>query len=405
MNLIKDYPNDVTKTQLTKKITLNGKTSPYPVYKIPLNLLYFNDRNDRISTFINKYENENKNLPPLDLKNHEEFNKIIHEFIKESKIDAFNKTKKNIFLVDQREPGIVLSDGRIIDGNRRFCCLRELHSENPNKYGEFEAVILDGTNQNQEYEKQIKMLELMVQHGEDEKIGYNPIERLFGIYKDIEKNKLLTVEEYARSINESEKKVREELEIAKLVVEFLEFFNCSEMFYIARELKIDGPIRELWNTIRNKNGEDIEKMKQLAFVTLASRIQLDTEDVTRNIRNLGKTFKSKYKNEFLEGSENIVQQALEKLPEKGGIDYFNDLIKDDELKDDLKEHLSRFKEKVSSAEVKDKPIYLLGKSLDAIKEIDTNIFMKLTQEKKNEIKDKCKEINESISEILGKINV
>lgn len=63
-------------------------------------------------------------------------------------------------MVDQREPGVVLSDGRIIDGNRRYTCLRKL-SEKNDRFKYFEAVILERNIENNA--KQIKMLELFIQ--------------------------------------------------------------------------------------------------------------------------------------------------------------------------------------------------------------------------------------------------
>ena len=39
-----------------KRITINGETKNYPTYKIPLNLLMFNEKNGRIITEIAQYK-------------------------------------------------------------------------------------------------------------------------------------------------------------------------------------------------------------------------------------------------------------------------------------------------------------------------------------------------------------
>ena len=127
-------------------------------------------------------------------------------------------TQENIKLLNQQKYGVVLNDGRIIDGNRRFTCLRNLSKESDN-FNYFETVILE-----KDYEhsaKQIKMLELQIQIGSEERVDYDPIDRLVGIYRDIEESKLLTEEEYARSTNKKVNTIRRELDIAKLLVEFL----------------------------------------------------------------------------------------------------------------------------------------------------------------------------------------
>jgi AGCS family alanine or glycine:cation symporter len=65
----------------------------------------------------------------------------------------------------------------------------------------FETVILDTSIDTDK--KQIKMLELAIQHGEEKKVDYNPIDRLVGVYQDIIETELLTIEEYAQSTNEN----------------------------------------------------------------------------------------------------------------------------------------------------------------------------------------------------------
>ena len=171
----------VIKTGLSKKITINGVTKAYPVYKVRLDMLFYNDQNDRIATWISQYKSENGIDSFADL-DREEFNSIIERFIVQSNEAAIEKTQLNISLVNQREPGVTLSDGRIIDGNRRFTCLRRLSKENT-EFNWFETVILETNIESDR--KQIKMLELAIQHGEEKKVDYNPIDRLVGVYQDI----------------------------------------------------------------------------------------------------------------------------------------------------------------------------------------------------------------------------
>ena len=45
----------VEKTNLTRKLTLGGVTKAYPVYRVRLDLLYYNDQNDRIATWVSEY--------------------------------------------------------------------------------------------------------------------------------------------------------------------------------------------------------------------------------------------------------------------------------------------------------------------------------------------------------------
>ena len=56
MNLLVDGLEEKTvfKTELTKQLSIDNHTEVYPVYKIRLDKLYYNDQNDRIATWISQ---------------------------------------------------------------------------------------------------------------------------------------------------------------------------------------------------------------------------------------------------------------------------------------------------------------------------------------------------------------
>ena len=125
-NLLRDgMGRTVLPTNLTRKLTVEGVTRAYPVYRVRLDQLFYNDQNDRIATWISQYKNENGEQAFAAL-SRDAYNAIIEQFIIKSNEAAIEKTQMNIALVNQREPGVILTDGRVIDGNRRFTCLRRL---------------------------------------------------------------------------------------------------------------------------------------------------------------------------------------------------------------------------------------------------------------------------------------
>ena len=112
------------------RLTIDGKTESFQSYLVPIDGLFFNDLNGRISTYIE--ENNNCNDSSQNLKKLltagklELYNDMIADFIKKSANDndaSYKKTKNDIRLNGQKIPGVILKDGRIIDGNRRFTCL------------------------------------------------------------------------------------------------------------------------------------------------------------------------------------------------------------------------------------------------------------------------------------------
>ena len=58
MNLLKEGLEQrvVERTTMTRKLTVDGLTKAYPVYKIRLDWLFYNDQNDRIATWISQYK-------------------------------------------------------------------------------------------------------------------------------------------------------------------------------------------------------------------------------------------------------------------------------------------------------------------------------------------------------------
>ncbi len=376
MNLLQDgiSQHAVLETALTRKLTVDGVTQAYPVYKIKLDWLYYNDQNDRIATWISQYRSQHDGRAP-DLADREAYNQVIGGFIVESNPEALRKTKANIKLTDQREPGVVLNDGRIIDGNRRFTCLRQLCEEN-DRFGYFEAVILDRSIENSA--KQIKLLELAIQHGEESKVDYDPIDRLVGIYNDIVKTGLLSEEEYARSTNETAGEVKKRVGLAQLMAEFLAFVNAPDQFYIARDLQVYYPLEELQRLLRKCRTEDEqEDLKNSVFVNILMR---PTGDMSRFVRNFKNIVGSEYQEDFLEEQRELAEQVLDALPsvEEMSTQAIRDYVRTRrDLGNALERSVEDYLTRTKKTETRNRPIQMVEKATGFLESIDTNILRKL----------------------------
>ena len=115
----------VIKTDRATKMVVDGLTDTYPIYQVRLDHLFFNDQNDRIATWISQYKADN-GADSLNRNDVERYNAVIQSFITQSNPDRLKQTEMNIEMIGQQEHGVVLADGRIINGNRRFSCLRNL---------------------------------------------------------------------------------------------------------------------------------------------------------------------------------------------------------------------------------------------------------------------------------------
>lgn len=378
----------VQKTSQSRKVTFGGKTEIYPVYRVRLDKLYYNDQNDRISTWITQYESQN-GTGTLSLLDTETYNHVIEDFICKSNPEAIQKTKNNIALVGQREAGVVLADGRIVDGNRRYTCLRKIERES--KVPQFfETVIMEVDIQADK--KQIKLLELAIQHGEEKKIDYDLIDYAIGTYRDIVQTNLLTAEEYAQSANESLSEVNERIEVAKVICEFLDYLQLPEQYHIAREYQVYSLFREMMAPMKKLNDLEKTQLKHIAFSnTMMNAIQ----DQRRFIRDIKKLIRDETYTDYLAEQQPLEQQiqnlyAAEEIHSKQDIDSFAQ--KNHEITEKLQMSMERALQKSRSKQLKNKPIDNLTRCIDLLMEVDPRLFVRLNQEEKKSLQDKLNEI-------------
>lgn len=424
INLKELVGSRIKKTTGTRKLTIKGNTDNFPVYIIPLDLLYYNDRNGRIATYISQYISSGNALNKSNL---EEYNNILQEFIKRSNPTALENTKINIEKFNQRVPGVVLNDGRVIDGNRRFTCLRMLKQEGKDVF--FEAVILDPADGIDE--RDIKRLELNLQHAEERPVDYNPIDNLVDVYRDVVENKLFTIKEYAENTNKKPKDVELMLKKAELMVQLLEFMNANGQYHIAREMELDGPLQELV-TILNKDfkNSDFRKLNEANYEDKAEQAEYlrirnalftaifskrkvndgdDKGDLTREIRDMGKyIINADNREEFLDEYEEIVEEVYETFHEHDVVN--SQTIKDigRELSDVRKEGREIIEKKVEDTRVKvtkAKPVDLLNKAFDDIDRIELDQVERLDVTTASEFKVILEKIEEKMKVFGERINV
>lgn len=402
-NLLLNDDSHIEMLNYAKKISIDGATKDLPVYRIPISELYYNDQNDRIATWISQYlAQEGKAFAYKTESEREEYNSIIEKFIINSNKERLNKTMNNIKLFNQREPGVVLKDGRIIDGNRRFTCLRLLSKEDYN-FGYFEAVILDKDVEHDK--KQIKLLELSLQHGTDTIVDYDPIDRLVGLYKDVEENKLLTVNEYAQSTDAKVKEVETKLKEAKLMVEFLEFIKAPKQYHIARDLAIDGPLIEIMMILDKEHDEDrINDLKNTLFTLLLVKPE---GDITRFIREVKKLSNTEHMDKYIETQKPLSMEVYNKLPSENNttLEFINEQVRaDDETRQTMQKNLFDFTHKVQIEKAKNKPLEYLNSSIKNIAQIDTDQIEYMKFEDVKQISDKIQEIKDYLEIIEDKID-
>lgn len=407
MNLLqKAAANQLRKTNERKKLTIRNQVDDkYDVYEIPLELLYYNDQNGRINTLYKKYRSNHGLISPKP--GNSEYNKIFEEFIFNSNIQAMKDTKRSIDEKSQQEPGVVLPDGRVIDGNRRFTALRMLERErNIPQY--FNAVILPLDQKSKTDEKIIKELELDLQLGREERVNYDPIDRIFDVYNTIKVEKIMNEDEYKKACGYRDtRKINRDIRLAELIIKFIGIVspggNPVDKFYLARDLKLDGPIEEIESTITNLKSNDKESIKEAVLVYMATSKVVDTQnDTTRVMRDL--------KMNILKGSErleyfldavddkvDIIIDAFEENPIQSANELKSVIEEDNEVEKSVHSLIKSTNRIIYKGKIENertKALIELENVRDSLSDIDSEDFSELTVEENIQARDVIREIND-----------
>jgi len=405
---------------LPKRLTINGVTDNYESRKIPLNKLFYNDMNGRISTHMEEYSSSHLNVDFNDLikNNIFEYNNLIAKFVKDSAADdgkSYNKTKEDIRRNGQKEVGVVLSDGRIIDGNRRFTALRELYLETGDpKYGYFEAVCLDApVPGNKEKWKQIKLLELNLQFNVDEKRQYNRIDFLVSFWKDTicNETKIFEKQEYVYATGIKESEFDKNVRIVLTMLDYLNWRGIPKSFYVLKNEKLDGPIEDIANKRNKINDSMWEEKKGIVFNYLTINNQGDR---TREIRKLidslingSKLFAGVEKALLKDNNEFKAAKIIELMNSSTPLTSEQYAELSSNRKDISDVLLSSFNEgsyEDSMEKVINAPKETLEKILNQISTLDLVYLKNITADQKEEIQKSITKLENKITEIKNAID-
>ena len=284
---------------------------------------------------------------------------------------------------------MTLADGRIVDGNRRFTCLRRLQRESAEPVF-FETVLMEMDIQADK--KQIKLLELAIQHGEEKKVDYDLIDFAIGTYRDVVRTKLLTAEEYAASANESLADVKKRIEIAGVICEFLEYIRLPEQYYAAREYQVYSLFQEML-PIRPANEEDRKLLKTIVFQNVMMQAIVDQRKYIRDVKTL---VRNNLYEEYFEDQKRLGQQIRElfsafSVSTKVDVDRF--AADNGKITEELQLSLEKALLRSRSKALKAKPMENAEKGYALLIDIDPRQFGRMTTEEKEDLKSKLKDLS------------
>lgn len=389
---------NVLPTGRKEKHSIDGVTRDFEVYKIKSDLLFYNEQNDRIATWVSEYDSEHGgdllSLP------REKYNEVIEGFIVQSNTQALRKTQNDIAFRGQLRPGVVLDDGRVIDGNRRLTCIRRI-ARDKNDPGWFEAIILDDSIGSDP--KRIKLLELSIQIGEEEKVSYDPVDRLVGVYRDIIKNHLITPAEYGKATGLKEGEVKKLVDRAQYMEEFLVFCNAPEQYHLARTLKVDGPLGEFTRILnKQKSPRNRELTKQLMF---ANMVVQPEGDITRAVRVFGDVAETDAEPEFRASEHQAMADLLYKMgSEPLTHEKVRRLRSDFDLVSKFVRASDKASETVRRIKLRDTPVKKSSECLRDLEQIMPEMLDTLSRGDLEKVRRNLVALQEKAGELIGDID-
>lgn len=294
------------------------------VFNIPLSYLIYNKYNGRILSRTKSLEKQNQAINVET----EEGRDLIEKLLWESKIDRNKKTELSIREFGQQKVGIITKDGVIIDGNRRAMLLNKV-----DRTGYFKAIVLPVTLEENPIE--IERLETTYQMGEDEKLGYNPIEKYLKAKQIFDKlTPKISETEAIKSISdwmgETEGEIRKYLDTMAVMDEYLEYLEYDGI-YTQLDSREDQflSLTKWLNTFYGESSKkafdgytdsDVDDLKLIAFDFLRFRNEYDGKE----FRNLAEGNSDKHffgDKEIWKSFSSKHNEIIRKLPKEPEIDF------------------------------------------------------------------------------------
>ena len=369
------------------EVVYNGVRKKLPVHEIPLDVLIYNKYNGRIASMVKSYERQHRDLDAT----RTDDKAVIEQFLWDSNPGRNKHTEQDLQDNKQLRYGIVTRDGVIIDGNRRALLLAKIAGRKKELPGIFLAVILDDTLDGNP--KEIMRLETAYQMGEDEKLGYNAIEKYLRV-KDLEEQHF-DLGEIAKMMSEDEDAIKKWKRTMGLMDSYLQLLNYDGIY--TRLDDTEGLFVDLDQYLERYKNEtalatwaykptDVSDLQTIFFDLIRARFSGDgklyrsagrpskkesffcTEDVWKEFRDFH------FANiDPITEVEKSVDRYRQENPDGNLDELLKQRDKDWEAKirPKLQENFGRSQRKLDDFNAKSAPLELLTRALKTLETIDT----------------------------------
>lgn len=266
------------------RVELKGKIHTLSVYRVPTKLLIYNIRNGRFAAELMAKEEELKRkLDPTI----EADAKIIQKLLMDQSESETQALREDLKVHGQLEPGIITFDGAVINANRRMAILTALFEETGEP--KFEYLLVGRLPPNVD-EKDLWRIEAGLQFAKDFRLEYGPVNELLKLKEGRDRG--LTERDISRSLlgRYSVTKIKEKLEVLKLIETYLEFIGKPREFHVIHDERSVEKFNSLQSSVVAplKKRQEMKDSEIAKLVTLAFLIIEKTGLRHWDVRQLGK---------------------------------------------------------------------------------------------------------------------
>lgn len=402
-----------------KRLLYRGKPEEFKVYNIPMELLVLNVENGRVASLVKSYEKEHGPLHP----DNPNDAKILSQFLYEAHDKANDHTRHDLAKNGQLEPGIITSDGILVDGNRRFSLMWAILNDGKSSPDEkarcefFRAVVLPEDAD----DKEILRLETSFQMGSDEKVGYNPIEKYLHA-RDM-KERGFSIKEIAEYMGCSKTSdVDVYLEVMELIDDYLVWCDC-EGIYTRLQRGVEDDLLKLNTACKKIDKGDISwipegsqeavlnDLKCVCFdyirLDMKSDDDFDFRAIASTANNnflLNESIWNQFISEWKNATESVDEECIDDVLAKSHSSNDSKRLLDARdnkwrgvVKDKMKETFINAANVLGNKKEKDKPGMLIKKAANALKEVDVHTLSSITN--LDEVKRYLADIKEILKDI------
>lgn len=255
-----------------------GQQVKLPIYLISIKTLRYNLFNTRVKPHLQQYIAENNHpedyFAEID-KDCVTTQRLINSFLsknpdRKDALDYF--TKGNEQLV--QEPLIATPDGRLINGNQRLCCYRELFSKDPGKYKHLQTAYVAFLPDYGTYDEE-RALEATFQDTKLIGAMFDWVQQGLWLIEQLEDKSAAQI---GKTIGKSEAEIKAHIGRIQLAEEFLKYIGKPNYWVMLRD---EMNLNQAFQTLQKELTKLKTKNQRVKLKNLSFKLMQDTDEATK----------------------------------------------------------------------------------------------------------------------------